>query len=417
VAPNPLEQLIRDEIARTGPITFARFMWLALYHPEYGYYLGGGHGREPVGWAGDYFTSGDVHPLWGWCLARQAHELWLRMARPHPFYVIEPGAGRGLLARDMWTYALAHAPDWAGALRYVLVERAPAGSPLRLGREQRLRAALDAVHAPPHAVTWVDALAAAVPQRAACCLFANELIDALPTHVVEARASSLAESYVDATSSRLVERAGPLSQPSVATYLDHYAVSWRTFPDGWRAECCLAAIDWMQEAASAVQHGCLFVIDYGDRARALYTRDRRRGTLTAYSQHRLAERLLAHPGEQDLTAHVNFSALIDAGRAAGLRLAGLTTQRDMLLRLGIEQEVEVRAARLYPYADTERHTDRGQRDYLLRAALRNAVATLLRPEGLGGFRVLVMHRGVPGGARMLTALRGASTAAHNGKDL
>jgi SAM-dependent MidA family methyltransferase len=203
----------------------------------------------------------------------------------------------------------------------------------------------------------------------------------------------------------LVERTGPLSQPALATYLDEYGVPWRTYPDGWRAECCVEAREWMPEVTQTVQRGCAFIVDYGDRARALYTRDRRRGTLMAYSRHQLSEQPLARPGEQDLTAHVNFSALIASGRAVGLRLAGLTTQRDMLLRLGIDREAEARAARLYPFADTERHTDRGQRDHLRRAALHNALATLVRVEGLGGFRVLVMQRGVPGGGRSLTALR------------
>jgi SAM-dependent MidA family methyltransferase len=160
----------------------------------------------------------------------------------------------------------------------------------------------------------------------------------------------------------------------------------------------------MRKVGQHVHRGAVIIIDYGDRARALYTRDRRRGTLAAYAQHRLVEQPLAHPGQQDLTGHVNFSALIEAGRAAGLRLAGLTTQRDILLRLGIQRDAEERAVARYPYADSERHTDRGQRDHLRRAALRNAIATLLRPEGLGGFRVLVLHRGIPH-ARDLTALR------------
>jgi SAM-dependent MidA family methyltransferase len=401
---SPLEQLIRNEIARGGPMTFARFMALALYHPRYGYYAGGGEDREPVGWMGDYFTSGDVSPLWGWCLARQAHELWQRLGQPERFYVVEPGAGRGLLARDVWSYALADAPEWAKALRYVLVERAH-DAPLAGKRAARLRAALDTIGAPAEGVAWLGTLVEAVPAGAACCCFANELADALPTHVVEAQSGQLREIYIAADDARLVERAGPLSQPALATYLDEYRVPWRTFPDGWRAECCLEAREWMREVAKTVQRGCAVVIDYGDRARALYTRDRRRGTLMAYARHQLGEQPLAHPGQQDLTAHVNFSALIESGRAGGLRLAGLATQRDLLRRLGIEREAEGRAARLYPFADTERYTDRGQRDHLRRTALRNAVATLLRPEGLGGFRVLVMQRGVPAGARDLTALR------------
>src|SRR5215467_1078175 len=97
-----LAALIRDEIAQAGPMTFARFMALALYHPSLGYYAGGGRGREPIGWEGDYVTSGDLHPLWGWCIARQLHQVWELLDRPARFDVVEPGAGRGLLAGEVW---------------------------------------------------------------------------------------------------------------------------------------------------------------------------------------------------------------------------------------------------------------------------------------------------------------------------
>ena len=102
---NELETIIRDEIARVGPLPFARYMALALYHPTLGYYSGGGQGREPVGWAGDYVTSGALHPLWGWSIARQLQQMWVLLGCPRDFDVIEMGAGRGLLAREAWRYA------------------------------------------------------------------------------------------------------------------------------------------------------------------------------------------------------------------------------------------------------------------------------------------------------------------------
>ena len=405
MAEQTLETLIREEIARAGPMPFARFMALALYHPTLGYYSGGGEGREPVGWSGDYFTSGDVHPLWGWCVARQLHEMWELLGRPDPFHIVEPGAGRGLLAREVWAYALERAPNWASALRYTLVERMSPESPLRARREATLGQALGALGAPDGATRCASSLAGAASAGAAGCVVANELVDALPVHIVEARAGALREVYVDAAPGRLVERLGPLSRLELAGYLDHERVPWRRYPDGWRAEICLEAADWMRGVAGALARGFALTIDYGDTARRLYTRDRRRGTLAVYARHQLGERPLANPGHQDLTAHVNFSALREVGRAAGLRTAGLTTQRAFLERLGIRQEAESRAARLYPAADTARATDRGQADHLRRAALRGAVATLLAPEGLGGFRVLVQHRGVPGAGRRLTGLR------------
>ncbi|MBF6591704.1 MAG: SAM-dependent methyltransferase [Ktedonobacterales bacterium] len=423
-----LERLIAEEVARAGPITFARFMALALYHPTLGYYAGGGVGREPLGWSGDYFTSADVHPLWGWAIARQLHQMWELLGCPTRFDVVEPGAGRGLLALEVWRYALERAPEWATALRYTLTDRAPAGSPLRSARERRLGAALAQMGVPTTATRWLnapadapsDAGAQGAPAAPAAedglvgCVVSNELVDALPVHRVEARGGELYEWYVtlethreEAHGGRLVEQLGPPSSPAVATYFDRFRVPWRTYPDGWRAEICLEAEPWLRQATAALRRGFVLTIDYGDTARRLYTRDRHGGTLMVYARHQVGERPLVYPGRQDITAHVNFSALRAAGRAVGLPTAGFTTQADFLLRLGVREEAAAIAARRFPAADTERHTDRGQADYLRRGALRAAVATLLDPHGLGGFRVLAQHRGMPGAGHHLLGIAGA----------
>jgi len=397
-----LAALIRAEIVSVGPITFARFMELALYHPALGYYAGGGAGREPVGWGGDFFTAGDLTPLWGRALARRFARIWMLMGRPERFDVVELGAGRGLLAASVWGYAVECAPDWARALRYRLVDRAPVGSPLQAQREARLAKAFADVGAPltslaPDAVRWAETLADATPSGGVVgCVFANELADALPTHLIEKRGDALAELYVALdTTDHFIWRLGAPSMPSVADYLDQYHVPWRTYADGWRAEVCLLAPMWVASAAGALARGCLMTIDYGDTARRLYTASRLAGTLMAYRQHRIAADPLALPDQQDLTAHVNFSALIAAGRAAGLRLAEYTTQGALLERLGIWDEFAALAARRYPNADN-RQTGQGQLDYLRRASLRNAVKALLAPDGLGGFHALTMQRGMAG---------------------
>ena len=404
-----LEDIICEEIRGAGPLTFARYMELALYHPTLGYYAGGGSGREPVGWTGDFFTSGDVSPLWGWAIARQLHQMWELMGRPARFDVIEPGAGRGLLAASVWRYAVALDADWAAALRYTLLDRAPEDSPLRAARQRRLVEELARIPAPADSVRWLDGLAevtGGAGRSITGCFVSNELVDALPVHVVEAREGALAEVYVTLApdGERLVERLGAPSSERVAGYLDQYGVPWRGYPEGWRAEVCLAAEDWMGEVAGALGRGFVLTIDYGDTARRLYSRDRRRGTLMGYARHRLSERPLATPGAQDITAHVNFTALARAGREGGLTVAGLTTQAALLSALGVREEAESLAARLFPHADSERHTDRGQAEYLRRAALRNAVATLLDPNGLGGFRALIQRRGVAGPGRALLGL-------------
>lgn len=401
---NELSEIIREEIERMGPMNFARYMALALYHPTLGYYVGGSQGREPVGWSGDYFTSGDLHPLWGWCVARQLHQMWELVGRPVRFDVIEPGAGRGLLARETWRYALEQAPDWAAALHYTLVDRVPADVPLRLKRAEQLGQELSALGASAEGVRWVSEVAEAGVGLVGCVV-SNELVDALPVHVVEARGGVLREVYVALEGGRLVETLDVSSSPEVADYLDHFRIPWRGYPDGWRAEVCLEAGAWLQNTAAVLRRGFTLTIDYGDTARRLYTRDRYRGTLAVYARHQFGGEPLARPGRQDLTAHVNFSALVEAGRAVELRLVGMTTQGEFLRRLGIEEELAALTARLYPAADTERHTDRGQADYLRRMSQRNAIAALLDPRGLGGFRLLAQQRGVPGAGR---ALRGFS---------
>jgi SAM-dependent MidA family methyltransferase len=410
-----LEEFIREEIRRAGPLTFARYMELALYHPTLGYYAGGGGGREPIGWAGDFFTSGDVSPLWGWAIARQLHQMWELMGRPARFDVVEPGGGRGLLAASVWRYAVALDEDWAAALRYTLLDRAPADSPLRAARQLRLDEELARIPAPTDGVRWLGDLTAVTGGRERAitgCVVSNELVDALPVHVVEKRDGALVEIYVAFApdGERLVEWLDAPSSERVAGYLDRYGVHWRDYPDGWRAEVCLAAEDWMGEVAEALGRGFILTVDYGDTARRLYTRDRRRGTLIGYARHQLSERPLANPGAQDITAHVNFTALARAGREHGLRVVGLTTQAALLTALGVREEAEALAARLFPHADSERHTDRGQAEYLRRATLRNAVATLLNPHGLGGFRVLIQQRGVSGAGRALLGLASGNGA-------
>ena len=417
---NELAQILADEIRCDGPITFARFMAVALYHPALGYYAGSGAGREPVGWEGDYFTSGDLHPLWGESIARQLHQMWELLGKPARFDIVEPGAGRGLLARDVWGWALRHAPGWAAAMRYTLADRTPKDTPLREMREARLAAELSRLNVPEGATRWADDLDDALGAEGVTgCVVSNELADALPVHLVVKQGEALQEIYVDVNTAagRFVERVGPPSSPEVAGYLDEYHVPWRGYPDGWRAEVCLEARAWMRRVATGIRRGFALTIDYGDSARRLYTPFRGRGTLAVYSQHQFGERPLAyltHPGAQDITAHVNFTALIQTGRTQGLRLAGLTTQAAFLTALGLRQRLAElgrpmgsafgRFGAMGAAGATGAMGD-SQLDYLRRVSQRNALAALLEPAGLGGFKALIQQRGVPGAGQALLGLR------------
>jgi len=356
----PLQQLIGERIERGGPLTFADYMRVALYEPGYGYYMSG---AARMGWEGDYFTSSDVSALFAHCLGRQLSQWWEKLNHPDPFIVLEQGAGRGNLAGDVRTWAIQNAPNLAAALDYRTAD-------IRLGQ---------------------DAIDEAAPAQAHVVL-SNELVDAFPVHLVEARGATLFEVYVTTQDGRLCERVNEPSTPALAAYLERFRVPWTSFGDGWRAEINLDALRWLQRAAQLIRHGYILTIDYGDKAKALYTPRRPRGTLRGYWHHQLSYNPLAHPGTQDITAHVNFSALIDEGRQLGLRLHTFTTQHDWLKGLGIDIEVEQRRVSEFAAIDTERATDRGQVALLKWYDLRNRLATLTDPAGMGNFKVLALRR-------------------------
>jgi SAM-dependent MidA family methyltransferase len=416
-----LTRILAEIIQHDGPIPFADFMRYALYHQEYGYYVGGGDGREPVGWQGDYFTSGDLHPYWGEAIARQLWQMWDLLGRPERFDVVEMGPGRGLLARDVWGWALRETPEWAAALHYAMTDRAPIGTPLHDARTAHLAAELARMGAPAGRTTWFTEYGEALSHGVIVgCIVSNELVDAFPVHVLEKHGDALRELYVDfdAASGRFVERMQSPSAAWVASYLDDFAIPWRDFPDGWRAEVCPEARVWMRRVAAGVRRGFVLTIDYGETARRLYTRHRRHGTLAVYSQHQFGGRPLAAPGTQDLTAHVNFSALIQSGRKGGLKLAGITTQAEFLTALGLRERMRALSRFQLPgvspgaslgtlHANNVLSSSVGdsQIAQLRRFSQANALGALLNPSGLGGFKVLIQQRGVPGARQKLLGLQ------------
>ncbi|MFL5625450.1 MAG: class I SAM-dependent methyltransferase [Ktedonobacteraceae bacterium] len=359
-----LQQLIIERIQREGPITFAEYMRMALYEPGYGYYV---TGPARMGWEGDYYTSTDVATFFAHCMGRQLHQWWDKLGRPARFNVLEQGAGRGHLGSEIEVWARQADATFHDALEYYTED-------IRLGQDVRARAH-EASDRPVPAV-----------------ILSNELIDAFPVHIVETRQGQLYEVYVDVEAGKLREVLGTPSTAEVADYLNSYNIPWSSFGDGWRAEINLDALRWMQQVAQRLRRGFILTIDYGDKARELYTRYRRRGTLACYFQHQMHERPLIHPGQQDITAHVNFSALITEGRRQGFRLHKFTTQRLWLEEMGISQELEQLRTSKFAAADTERATDHGQVALLQWYNLRQRVAALTDPTGMGNFKVLVLRR-------------------------
>ncbi len=347
----PLTDILLERIRRDGPLTFAAFMEGCLYQPEHGYYS---QARSARG-TGDYYTSPDVGPLFARLLAQQFREMWEAHGRPASFDLTECGAGRGRLAAQLLAAVAEQGSDFAGAFRLTLVELSPL-----------LRA-----EAGKSAGNNARALGVFPGAPIVGCIFSNELLDALSVHRVVQRAAGLQEIYVGAEGDELREVEGPLSSPALSDYMKQYGVPLQ---EDQFAEVSLAALEWLEKAAAAFERGFLVTIDYGYRARELYGPAHLRGTLLAYREHRAEEDWLAAPGEQDLTAHINFTALEERGRELGLEPLGFTPQSSFLLSLARAGGLEE-----------------------MDATTRRQLIQLTHPEGMGeAFKVLVQAKGVPG---------------------
>lgn len=366
----PGEAHVRALIAREGPIPFARFMQEALYAPAVGYYR---HGLPRVGFQGDFYTSPEVHPAFGVCLARWLAWLWERMGRPEPFTVVEHGAGQGSLARQILAAAERLWPDFAQALRYLAVEVDGRRRPVLPG------STAPAVSSGGQHATDDDEASQGAPGLAEFdgCVLSNELLDALPVHVVRREGNALQELYVGVAHGNLVEQWGEPSTPRLAAYFE--ALGLR-LPEGGRYEVNLAMLDWLAEASAPLTRGAVLTLDYGYAAADLYHPRRRHGTLLAFYRHTLSSDLLARVGEQDLTAHIDFTSLALEGERLGLRPCGWTTQAALLRGLGIEEVIRALPERGLPPAEERRN--------------RRALLELLDADGLGRIRALFQAKGL-----------------------
>jgi len=370
----PLAELLAERIRRCGPLTFADYMRECLYHPVHGYYSK----AEQTRFA-DYYTSADVHPIFGRLLARQFAEMWESLGRPEEFTVVEAGAGVGRLATHVLDFCATKLPAFYNSLRCVAVERSAPR------REQAI------ANLKRHATAGHFAGSAEIPARiAAGCLFSNELIDALPVHRVVKESGALKEIFVEFRDGQFLSATAPLSTCAITEY---FATQGVILQEGQYAEAGLEACDWITEVGRRLERGYVLTIDYGHHAAELFDDHHMRGTLLAYQNHRVSEDFHVSPGEQDLTAHVNFTALEMWGKRSGLETAGFTSQTAFLLALGQGNEF----ADLYDEGQTEAE----------RVRARLQLKTLIHPEGMGErFQVLVQRKGSVGSK--LTGLAGLS---------
>ena len=367
---------IADEIRSTGPMTFARFMEHALYDPEAGYYARSGEpdgATTGPGRRGDFLTAPESHAIFGWAVARHVESVWLALDRPARFVVREHGAGTGALAAGILDGLRRAGSELLEAIRYQAIDTS--GS-----RVAALRARLDALGV-------ADRLDPPDDLPAVGAILANELLDALPVHRVEGGpGGSLLERFVAvepggaADAPPFTTALGPPSTPDLAARLAGEAI---TLQPGQPAEICLAVDRWMVDAGASLERGELLLIDYGYPAAELY--DPNRGsTLRAYHRHRVHADPLVGIGRQDLTAHVDLTAVERAAAAVGLQSIGRTSQARFLAAL------ETGELLVGMQADQSTTLE----SYL---GARSALARMLDPRATGAFTVLAYGRGLSAG--------------------
>jgi SAM-dependent MidA family methyltransferase len=396
-----LRQKIGQEIRDRGPIPFSRYMDLCLYDGEFGYYS---RNAAQFGKAGDFYTSNDVHAVFGRLLARQFEEMWRALGSPAEITIQEPGPGRGLLAQDVLDRSEKKFPDFFRALHYVLIERSPA---LRERMEQTLNRHLESGKAklvagpvlPRPCLThcsegpaaeWRQSTAhgasrgsegtaaSALKGRktllpaAHTIILANEFFDALPVEILSPQGSLRIGTY----NGHLIET-WALPSPEELEFLDRYSVHPE---EDERIEVPLFAQRCMDDIASTIGPGFIIAIDYG------YTREeqlagRHRGTLKAIRQHAVSANPYEAPGEQDITADVNFTALAAIAEKHGMQTQKLITQSQFLMGIGEANE----------FADAFEECRLPQE----RAKVALQLKHLVTPAGMGeSFHVLVASKGI-----------------------
>ena len=379
---SPLCQIIAHRII-TSPqkrITFAEYMDMVLYHPEYGYYSSD---AMKIGFRGsDFFTSASLGADFGELLAKQFYQMWEILDQPIHFDLVEMGAGQGILASHILNYIQQEYPDFFGAVKYIIVEKSQS---LKQEQQQRLQ---------DFAVDWCNL--EEIPSKSINgCFFSNELVDAFPVHQFILAAGELREIYVTLAELNpeiseiqiirnplFIEVIGEPSTPQLGEYFKLVGIdlSQNTYENGYRSEINLAALNWLGIVADCLERGYVLTIDYGYPAHRYYNPRRSQGTLQCYYQHRHHDNPYINIGQQDITAHVDFTALSSWGERCGLKQVGWTQQGLFLMSLGIGERIAALSSQQQPISQ------------LLQR--REGLHQLINPSGLGNFGVLVQSQGL-----------------------
>lgn len=353
-----LVEKIAQKIHENGKITFAEFMEACLYYPGLGYY---NSDRQIIGRGGDYYTSPDIHPVFGRLIARQLNQMADLIGRDR-FDILEMGAGKGILAKDILDSILKNYPDLYKRINYIILEKS---APLKSQQKKLISQFRERSKGK---VSWIGDLHD-LGSSLAGCVVSNEFFDALPVHRVKMVNGRLKELFVKYNNGRFVELTDDPSTGKLNKYLEKIRIK---LDDDSIAEINLEAIRIMTRLGELLDKGFVITIDYGHHAHDLFSPSRRLGTLLCYYKHTLGADPFIRIGEQDITTHVDFSSIAMAGKEAGLEVSGFTDQMSFLLGLGIAQEMESA-----PKEEFE------------------AMKKLILPDAMGRtFKVLIQHKGI-----------------------
>ncbi len=354
-----LERSLIGHIAKYGPVTFESFMNFVLYDNDQGYYptRRSASGSKPVGTDGDYFTSPITHPVFGALLALQLREMWLLLDSPSEFTVIEMGAGDGTLRSDILEYVQQELPDFAQTIRYVATDLVP----------------------PSNVNGVIDN--SCLPVDVVGCIISNELLDAYPFNRFIVRDGVVKEIFVDYQGGGFVDSVGEVSEPEITARVDPFLDS---LTEGYKGEVNLRLAYWSDSVSAALQRGYVITIDYGYDRPDLYESSRRSGSMRCYYQHTLSQDPLRRIGKQDITSHVDFTAVDHTLMVNRIKRVGTLSQRQFLFNLGLKDfsdDITLRSL-------TKELSREDSQENLA------GVDALIDAEGLGKFRVVVHSKSI-----------------------
>jgi SAM-dependent MidA family methyltransferase len=322
---NQLKEIIHQRLEKSGPITFETYMDMSLYHRDFGYYM---TEKPRTGPSGDYYTSPHLHPIFGWLVANQLDEIRRIMGKPAEFTVLEIGAGKGFLAKDILDFVLGRL-KWQGPWKYIIVER----------NRHAIKRQKEELKAHAGRIQWRTSLEQV--DSFCGCVISNELLDAFPVRLVVMN-DCFQEIFIVSENTEFKEIRRSLSSAELKSDISRYHIP----PiQGYRTEINLNISDYLNRLDNILAEGFVISIDYGYAAREYYSPDRNRGTLLCYHRHKVNENPYVHVGDQDITAHVNFTALRDRGTEIGMMPLGFCPQGLFLASLGIDEIVSAELER------------------------------------------------------------------------